>query len=259
MEANCSNFKKLRALITGCVAILALGCRAEAAGDGLPVRPVDGSDFKPDAGPASFTDWSALPVLTRGQYRMFASYDRDDASSYPLLDAGNKDFNNFLASCDVDLPIALEKTDGASCAPSLQGYLIVSDDNGPGVVSRSLFAVGTVDPLSGADVTFGEERVRIYVDDLATPVYDGKLSDWRNATAPPFVPPLTTWTSGSLVSYVPISYQSKLRILLDNLSLTSAYYHRIELLSVVEPSNFAPRSVAADDVVRRWEGYRQQA
>jgi len=259
MEANCSTIKKLRTLLTGSLAILALGCRAEAAGDGLPVRPVDGSDFKPDAGPSVFTDWSALPILERGQYRAFTSYDRDEASSYPLFDAGNKDFNNFLASCGVALPIALEKTDAASCAPSLQGYLIASDDSGPGIVPRSLFAVGTIDPLSGADVTFDEERVRIYVDDLATPVYDGRLSDWRNATAPPFVPPLTTWTSGSLVSYVPISYQSKLRVLLDNLSLTSAYYYRIELLSGAEPSGFAPRRLAADDVARAWEGYRQQA
>jgi hypothetical protein len=141
----------------------------------------------------------------------------------------------------------------------LKGYLIVSDDNGPGIVSRSLFAVGTVDPLSGADVTFDEERVRIYVDDLTVPIYDGKLADWRNATAAPFVPPLTTWTSGSLVSYVPISYQSKIRILLDNLSLTSAYYHRIELLSGASPSSFTPRGLTADDIVRTADAHRRQA
>jgi hypothetical protein len=251
--------KKLRVPILGSLAVLALGCRAEAAGDGLPVRSADGSDWKSDAGPSVFTEWAALPVLSRGQYRMFTSYDRDEASSYPLLDPGNKDFNNFLASCGIKLPIALEKTDAASCAPLLLGYLIVSDDNGPGIVSRSLFAVGTVDPLSGADVTFGEERVRVYVDDLTTPIYDGRLADWRNGVAPPFVPPLTTWTSGSLVSYVPISYQSKLRILVDNLSLTSAYYHRIELLSAAEPSNFSPRGFAAGDIAGALEGYRQQA
>ena len=259
MEENRTVVKNLRAFMACSLAILVFGCRAEAAGDGLPVRPADGSDWKSEAGPATFTDWAAMPVLERGQYRTFTSYDRDEASSYPLLDPGNKDFNNFLASCGVKLPIALEQTDAASCAPLLQGYLVVSDDNGPGVISRSLFAVGTVDPLSGADVTFDEERVRVYVDDLTMPVYDGRLADWRNATAPPFVPPLTTWTSGSLVSYVPISYQSKLRILLDNLSLTSAYYHRIELRSGAEPSNFSPQGPAAGDVVRMLEGYRQQA
>jgi hypothetical protein len=251
--------KNLPAWVIGSLAILALGCRAEAAGDGLPVRPVDAAGSSTDAGPSVFTDWTALPALERGQYRMFTSFDRDEASSYPLIDPGNKDFNNFLASCSVSLPIALEKTDAASCAPSLQGYLVASDDNGPGIVSRSLFAVGTVDPLSGTDVTFEQERVRIYVDDLTMPVYDGKLADWRNAVAPPFVPPLTTWTSGSLVSYVPISYQSRVRILLDNLSLTSAYYHRIELLSGAPPSNFAPRGLADGDGARTAEIHRQRA
>jgi hypothetical protein len=257
-NVNRSFEKKLRAPLLGSLAVLALGCRAEAAGDGLPVRPIDGSDSKSDAGLSGF-DWAALPVLARGQYRMFTSYDRDEASTYPLIDPGNKDFNNFLASCGIKLPVALEKTDAASCAPLLAGYLIVSDDNGPGIVSRSLFAVGTVDPLSGADVTFEEERVRVYIDDLTLPVYDARLADWRNGTAPPFVPPLTTWTSGSLVSYVPITYQSKVRILLDNLSLTSAYYHRVELLSGAEPSNLSPRGFGAGDVVGTLEGYRQQA
>jgi hypothetical protein len=250
---------KLRALVAGSLAILAFGCRAEAAGDGLPTRPADGSDLTADAAPSAFTTWAALPLLERGQYRLFAGFDRDEASSYPLIDPGNKDFNNFLATCGVKLPIALEKTDLASCAPLLLGYLVVSDDNGPGIVSRSLFAVGTVSPLSGADVTFEEERVRVYVDDLITPVYDGRLADWRNGTAPPFVPPLTTWTSGSLVSYMPISYQSKLRIMLDNLSLTSAYYHRIEILSGTEASSFSPRSSGSVDVAGALEGYRRQA
>jgi hypothetical protein len=251
----------MRALMAGLAATVALGCRAQAAGDGLPVRPGDGSDFIPDASPAELTAWGALPVLVRGQYRTFTSHDRDDASIYPLLDPGNKDFNNFMAVCGVNLPIALQKTDeSASCAPSLEGFVIASDDNGPGIVSRSLFAVGTVDPLSGADVTFDEERVRIYVDDLTAPVYDGRLSDWRSGTAPPFVPSLTTWTSGSLVSYVPIGYKSKLRVLIDNLSLTSAYYYRIELLSGAEPAaDFAFRGPATADVGRTVEGFREQA
>jgi hypothetical protein len=252
--------RKVRSLAPGLLVLLAAGCTAEAAGDGLPVRPADGSDFTPDAGPPAFTNWAALPLLTRGQYRMFTSYDRDDDSSYPLVDPGNKDFNNFLAICGVDLPIALQKSDdSASCAPSLQGFVIASDDNGPGVVSRTLFAVGTVDPLSGADVTFADERVRIYTDDLGAPIYDGKLSDWRNGTAAPFFPPLTTWTSGSLVSYQPISYRSKVRVLVDNLSTTSAYYYRVELISGTEPSDFAVRNVTPADIARTAETFREQA
>jgi hypothetical protein len=208
VETKCAWIKTLAIAAASSLAILAFGCKADAAGDGLAVRPADGTDFAPGAGPAPFTNWQALPVLVSGQYRMFAGYDRDDDSDYPLIDAGNKDFNNFLAVCDVDLPIALQKSDDSvSCAPSLKGYVVAADDHGPGIVSRSLFAVGTVDPLSGADVTFGDERIRIYVDDLTAPIYDGRLADWRSGTALPFAPPLTTWTSGSLVSYLPISYQ----------------------------------------------------
>ena len=260
MQKARSIVRKMRTWVPGLLGALAAGCTAEAAGDGVPVRPADGSDFQPDAGPPAFTQWAALPLLGHGQYRMFTSYDRDEDSSYPLLDRGNKDFNNFLAICGVDLPIALQKSDdSASCAPALQGFLIASDDSGPGIVSRTLFAVGTVDPLSGADVTFGDERVRIYADDLGAPIYDGKLVDWRNGTASPFFPPLTAWTSGSLVSYQPISYRSKMRVLLDNLSTTSAYYYRVELLSSTEPSDFALRNVAKADVARTADILREQA
>lgn len=257
---NSAGVKTLRAMGVVAASLFAAGCTAEAAGDGLGTRPVEGVDFGPDSGPAVFTSWSALPVLTAGQYRMFAGFDRDENSNYPLLDSGNKDFNNFLAVCGVDIDIALEQSDdSASCAPGLQGYVVASDDNGPGVVSRALFAVGTIDPLSGADVTFEDERVRVYIDDLRAPIYDGKLADWRTGAAPAFAEPLTTWTSGSLVSYVPISYQSKLRILLDNLSTTSAYYHRIDVLTAAEPSVFVPRPRPKEDVARALDGFRAAA
>ena len=260
MKKRHAPVKTLRAIGLRTLALIVAGCTAEAAGDGLGTRPADGVDFGPNSGPAVFTAWSALPVLTPGQYRMFAGYDRDESSNYPLLDSGNKDFNNFLAVCDVDLDIALEQSDDAvSCAPGLQGYVVAADDNGPGFVSRSLFAVGTIDPLSGADVSFGNERVRVYIDDLRAPIYDGKLADWRSGAAPAFAPPLTTWTSGSLVSYVPISYKTKLRILLDNLSTTSAYYHRIDVLSAAEPTNFLPRPRPKEEIAQSLEGFRAQA
>ena len=260
MSRSRDDVKKVHAFALLLAALGAAGCTAEASGDGLPTRPTEGTDFKPGAGPAQMTSWAALPALGRGQYRMFAGYDRNDDSSYPVLDPGNKDFNNFLAVCGVDLSVPLEKSDDSgSCAPGLRGYLVASDDHGPGVVSRSLFAVGTIDPLSGADVTFDDERVRIYVDDLTTPIYDGLLADWRSGTASPFVPPLTTWTSGSLVTYMPISYQSKLRILLDNLSTTSAYYHRIDVLSGTEPSSFAPRTRKVEEVAANLGAFRKEA
>jgi hypothetical protein len=260
MQKTRAPVKTLRALGLLGSSLLAFGCTAEAAGDGLGTRPADGVDFAPNSGPAVFTAWAALPVLTSGRYRMFAGYDRDENSSYPLLDSGNKDFNNFLAVCNVDLDVALEQSDDtASCAPSLQGYVVAADDNGPGVVSRALFAVGTIDPLSGADVSFEDERVRIYVDDLRAPIYDGKLADWRSGAAPAFAAPLTTWTSGSLVSYVPISYKSKLRILLDNLSTTSAYYHRIDVLTAAESSDFLPRPRSKEDIARALDGFRAAA
>jgi hypothetical protein len=49
------------------------------------------------------------------------------------------------------------------------------------------------------------------------------------------------------------------RVLLDNLSLTSAYYHRVELLSATVPSDFGVGARAPAAVAQALDGFRAQA
>jgi hypothetical protein len=172
--------------------------------------------------------WSALPALGTSRYRAYTSYDRNETSSYPFVSPGNKDFNNWLAVCGDQHAIGYGVTvGGATCDPGLQGYLIASDDSGPGYVSRFFFTHSDFDASAPKDT----ERIRIYVDDLKTPAFDGKLSDWKSGAGAPFLAPLVGAPSGATVSYVPISYASKLRILLDDLSPSAVYYYQVDTRS----------------------------
>jgi hypothetical protein len=215
-----------------------------------------------DAGWAALTDWSALPSLKPGRFRMTSGFQRDDIP-YLMMVAGNKDFNNFLAVCGGRPALGYQAVDDSvPCDPGLQGYLIASDDRGPGFVSRMLYSAGKPDLSlpSGANTDFGDAVVRIYADDLTVPAYEGRLADWTTGSATPFVPPLTTWTSGTLVSYLPVSYQSKLRILLDNLSTDwTAYYWNVDLQSSGPTRTFDPGAVSGATVASVGSNLRQQS
>lgn len=194
-----------------------------------------------DRGVASLS-WDTIPTLGTQRYRTFTSYDRDEASKFPLITAGNKDFNNWLAICGNRPTINYGSIVGtAPCDDGLQGYLIASDDSGPGYVSRIWLGYSDFD----SSAPKGLEKIKIYVDDLSAPVYEGKLSDWENGTDAHFVRPLSGWTSGAIVSYVPISYSSKLRILLDDLSPTAVYYYQVGIKTSEPTASFAPDRVDA--------------
>jgi hypothetical protein len=211
-----------------------------------PATPVDsGADGDAaalvDQGVAAFS-WESIPALGMQRYREFTSYDRDESSDFPLVPPGNKDFNNWLAICGNRPTINYGSIVGtAPCDPGLEGYLIASDDSGPGFVSRFFFTHSEFDANAPKD----EEKIRIYVDDLSTPVYEGKLVDWQNGTDATFKSPLAEWTSGALVSYVPISYSSRLRILLDDLSPTATYYYHVGLKTSAPTLPFAPDHIDA--------------
>jgi hypothetical protein len=188
----------------------------------------------PDQGFAALS-WESMPVLGSSAFRLISSYDRDEQSTFPFVAAGNKDFNNWIAVCGETQNTLSGFSDGSPCDPGLHGYLIASDDSGPGFVSRIFYTHKDLDSTASAN-----ERIRIYVDDLTTPAYEGALSDWQNGAPEPFVEPLVEWTSGALVSYVPISYQSKLRILLDDLTPTSGYFYQVDVRSSGPTARFTP-------------------
>lgn len=214
---------------------------------GVGIGPVDPDPSTPDtsdttepqppsaalaqAGWEALTDWTSLPSLRATDARLFSTHERGVATNFPLIDPGNKDFNSFLAVCgDQPALVGQQNEASVSCEPGQVGYLIAADD-GPGYVSRILLARGISNPSSSVvvDVRPMNERVRIYIDGAETPVFEGLWRDWADGRAMPFSTPLTGWTSGATVSYLPISYSSQLRVFVDDLtagsSLTLYYAH----------------------------------
>ena len=230
---------------------LLLGCSAERARsttDGETPQN-DAAPTEPDAGWAALMDWDALPVLGQTRTAQSSSRQRDGAATTPGLEPGNKDFNNFTAICGDRPEVLASNSDAAGCDPGIEGYVIASADDGPGFVSRLFVGTGSLhggfDP-SQLTTGFTDERIRVYVDDLSEPVFDRPVEDLEKGTRPPFVPPLTRLQSGSVVSYVPISYRSKMRVVLDNLRTTNneMYYYQVDRRSAAATSAFDPRALA---------------
>jgi hypothetical protein len=203
----------MRPALLSAAASFCLAC-AETTPDGPPLTDI----------------WSTLPTLEGTTYREWSSHERGSTPSFPQFPHGNKDFNNFIAVCGAVPSVPWQVADEIGpCEPSLRGYVIAAEDAGPGVVSRMYFTAGPVAPPSRA--TFGEERVRIYVDDFDAPLFETKLSSWHTGSEPAFRSPLSRYLSGAMVTYRPIPYQKRLRILLDNLRTDSIYYYHIDARS----------------------------
>ena len=194
--------------------------------------------------------WEELPRLEERRYRVFTSTDTLKQAKYPLADPGNKDFNNFLAVCGGrPIPLLTEQLEPARCGDGIPGYLIAAADDGPGFVSRMVFAMSNPVqppmmpapgvPLAGLD----QEQIKIYVDDLSRPVYQGKLKDWAEGRDQTFTEPFAGWRSGLLVSYLPIAYRSKLRVVLDGLSAQKVHYYQVATQSAGEVTPFDPATV----------------
>jgi hypothetical protein len=80
---------------------------------------------------------------------------------------------------------------------------VMADLRGPGVVSRIWV---TAFDASAA-------RIEIFVDGNSVPVISAFMRDFfGNGTLPPFLPPVSTYSTGSWVSYVPIPYHKSCRI-----------------------------------------------
>jgi hypothetical protein len=207
-----------------------------------------------DAGWRALFGWDELPVLRAGRYRQWSSRDRDEASAYASIDPGNKDFDGFLAACGSRPTLLDQQLDGARCEPELAGYLIASDDHGPGYISRIWLTTGRWD-AHGRDSNWRDERIRIYADDLSAPVYEARLADWQARDTAPFVEPLTSWNADALTSYVPISYTSKLRVLLDGLHKPDLYYYQLDVHSSGPTRRFEAARLA-QHAPRSWDELR---
>ena len=200
------------------------------SGDPPEQRPV--SPAHQQAGWSALMSWASLPTFSSTTTQLFSTHERGEGTSYPLVDPGNKDFNSFLAQCGEHPELVGQQVDGSvECGPGQRGYMIAADD-GPGYVSRILLGRGISSPSSSVlvDLRPVNERIRIYIDDQAAPVFDGLWSEWADAGAAPYDGPLTGWTSGATVSYLPISYSSRLRVFVDDLMRSSSltlYYLQV--------------------------------
>ena len=195
----------------------------------LALTSMCGSDdiaTREDTGLKTLSAWNDVPVLHNYSYQQFSSYDRKRKSYYPALDPGNKDFNNFIAVCGKRPELIFQEIDDQSqCEEGREGYLIASTDNGPGYVSRIWLTTLNLSTLAA----FEDEVIRVYADDPKEPAYEGKISAWQGSINFPFVEPFAGLRSGSMVSYVPISFSSRLRIFLDNLSPLNIYYYQVDM------------------------------
>jgi hypothetical protein len=164
---------------------------------------------------ASLFDWLSLPIQQGRSYEQYSTRDREQRA-FPGFDPRNKDFNNFYAVCGEQPEVTLQTSAQLPCEPGIHGHVIAADDAGPGVVSRIWFAWG--------GRGFVDERIRIYADDFTGPVYEALLSSWRAGEKEPFVAPLTASTSNAIVSYVPIAYRQRMRVVIDDLRPSGYYY-----------------------------------
>ena len=213
--------------------------------------PTQPSAALEQAGWAALTDWAALPTFSAASTRLFSTHERGVAN-IPLIDPGNKDFNSFLAVCgDQPSLVGQQNESSVSCGPGQAGYLIAADD-GPGYISRILLARGFSNPSSSVlvDLRPMDERIRIYIDGAQSPVFEGLWSDWAEAQAAPFAAPLTGWTSGGTINYLPISYSHQLRVFVDDLTGSSSlmlYYAQVNTHRVAATQPFDAAQLAAPE------------
>ena len=206
---------------------------------------VPDSEARKQAGWAALTDWAALPTFGTSTTQLFSTHQRGESTSYPLVDPGNKDFNSFLGLCgDHSETVGQQNDASVACGPGQTGYMVAADD-GPGFVSRMLLARGISSPSSSVldELRPMNERVRVYIDDEQKPVIDSLWSELADAKSAPFNSPLTGWTSGGTISYLPISYSNRLRVFIDDLNASSTltlYYvhvttHRVQATQPFKP------------------------
>lgn len=194
-----------------------------------------------DVGLGRLGDFDALPTLGTAGYWQFSSYNRTRGVSD--FEPGGKDFNNFIAASGNVGPVLLEELDRADAdGGELGGYVLASIDDGPGYVARMFFT-----RFYGLDVflgdnffehanlgRYGNEVLKIYVDDLSTPAVVIPVTDI--GTTAPFTAALSGRNGLAITSYVPISYAQRLRIVLGNVCPLHGYYYHINVQKINEPT-----------------------
>jgi len=204
-----------------------------------------------DQGLAELSDWQGLPHLRNDRYEQFSSHHRRPGTL--LLEPGGRDFDNFIALSGWSLPTLMGQVDRADVdGGTLGGYLLASVDDGPGFVTRMFFTRFRLDNLLAGDRFFDlpdlggfdYEVLRIYVDDLSRPAMEVPLTDLGEDD--PFARPLAGRTVAATVSYTPISFRHRLRVVLGRTNTFCAYFYHVDVKRIDSATRpFSPR--LADD------------
>ncbi len=226
----------------------ALAC-SDGEGRAEPMTP------EGDTGWAALVDWDGVPVLGSHRYSVLASNERHDSMPWPLIEPGNKDFNNFVSVCGDRLEMLFQHSDGASCDQGIEGYVIASA-SGPGFVSRFHMTSGVIEGTA-LQRGFVDETIRIYVDTLDAPAYSGKVLDLGTEFGAPFAPPVAGHYGPAVVSYLPISYESKLLVVIDQLRPNGLYYHQFDTQSVDRTAAFDAAVLSGRVAELRWDAPEQ--
>ncbi len=240
---------------------VASGCSLDPCGDELAqeararqaalLATAPRTAIEPDIGLEMLHDWAALPHLRDSRYEQFSSYNRSPGTS--PLEAGGKDYNNFIARAGAGLAVLLEQMDGSDLDGRRSGgYLLAAVDDGPGYVSRMFFTrFSVVDLFRGSDSfnsgdlgRFSGEVLRIYVDDLAQPAFEIPLADL--GASEPFTAPFAGYGTSAVTSYIPISFAQRLRIRLDGLCPLSGYFYHVDVQRTAEPTRPFSARLAED-------------
>lgn len=202
-----------------------------------------------DVGVERLGDWEGLPTFRNSRYRQYSSHHREPGSL--PLEPGGKDFNSFVDHCSDGPPLLLETYDHAACTFAAPGeFTLARVTDGPGFVSRMFFTrFEALDVTRGASFfenaelgRFGEELLRVYVDDMQKPAFTLPLADV--GVADPFAAPLAGRHSAALLCYTPISFRENLRVALIRPRASSGYYYQVDVQEISEPTrSFSPRLV----------------
>lgn len=208
-----------------------------------------------DQGLAALSDWQAIPTLKTDRYLQFSSHNRRPNTA--LFEPGGKDFNNFIAQSGWQLTPLQTVLDGPDKDNgALGGYVLASVDDGPGFVSRIFLTRFKLTDILAARRFFEQpdlgkfdgESLRIFVDDLTRPVIDIPLAALGEDA--PFARPMAGRTVAAAVSYTPISFRRRLRVVLSRTDPTCAYFYHINVRRIDAPTRaFSPR--VADDAAYR--------
>lgn len=186
---------------------------------------------------ALMSPWDALPALHARSYEEFSSYDRLPDLPQCLTDAGNKDFNNFLAMYGIPEAVAFSYVDNPfpfPCLSGMSGYIIAATTDGPGYISRIWLTSIALSTFATGELFDDEETISVYLDGSLTPAYRGFVKDWEMGGQAPFTEPLVGYRSGGYVSYVPISFRSNAYVVLGGLSPAALYYYQVDIQTSAE-------------------------